>query len=208
MARVAGRTVSQTRAHILNAAVEMLRESESRQVRIADVAQRANVGIPTIYYHFNSREVLLAEAQVENFFRLLGGRSGHVDVIGDAVEQRDREAFVAGYRQYLIEISDKETTERMWQLARVLLDIFADPVARERFVAAHDASLQRRINIFSRAQEMGWVDDSIDPTSYILESGALILGRIMFDGSAHQVSPEDMADYLWSRIAPPTPGAP
>ena len=208
MARIAGRSVAETRARILRAAAELVSEGPSREVRVLDVAERAHVGTPTIYYHFSSREVLLAEAQVENFFRLLGDRSGHIEVLTDAIERRDREAFVAGYRQYLTEISAPETTERMWQLTRVLLDISADPVARARFVVAHDASLQQRIDIFSRAQERGWVDASINATAYVLESGALILGRIMFDGTTHQVSPEDLADYLWSRSAPPKPGAP
>ncbi len=211
MARIAGRSASETRSHILGATIELLDERDSHEIRVTDIARRASVGVPTIYYHFSSREVLLAEAQVANFFRLLRGRSGHVAAIGDAVARGDHAAFVAAYHDYHTEISSPASTERMWQLARTLIDIHVDPLARERYIEEHDESLRRRRAIFVRAQELGWIDPAIDPTAYIQVSGALILGRILLDGSRLDVDPETIASTLWSWIAPcrePTPDEP
>jgi AcrR family transcriptional regulator len=45
-----GHEQSETRSHILDVAARIIGERGSRELRVANVARLANVGIPTIYY--------------------------------------------------------------------------------------------------------------------------------------------------------------
>lgn len=57
----------ETRARILNAAVEGLTEGGLDEVRVARVAARAGVSTASVHYHFETREGLLAAALEESF---------------------------------------------------------------------------------------------------------------------------------------------
>ena len=52
-----------TRGHIIEVAQAMLAERPSGDIHLADIAEGAHVGVQTIYYHFDSRNQLIAEAQ-------------------------------------------------------------------------------------------------------------------------------------------------
>ena len=59
-----------TRRHIVESVVKLLTQRPSREIHLADVAERAHVGVQTIYYHFDSRTQLIAEAQALTYYRL------------------------------------------------------------------------------------------------------------------------------------------
>ena len=59
----------ETRRQILDVTVALLDAARGTRVRLRDIADAANVAIPTIYYHYADRQSLLAEAQA---VRLLG----------------------------------------------------------------------------------------------------------------------------------------
>jgi AcrR family transcriptional regulator len=58
---------AETRARILNAAVRSLTDGGLDEVRIARVARLAGVSTALVHYHFETRELLLAEALEASF---------------------------------------------------------------------------------------------------------------------------------------------
>ena len=170
---------------------------------MVDIAKRANVGIPTIYYHYSSREFLISEAQVENFRRLMSDRHKYLREWRDSLTNGDRERFVEAFHAYHLEIASDETTEAMWEMVRVLADIRTDHEARRRFVEIHDAALEERVSIVVDAQRLGWLNPELDARAYAAHSGTAILGRILLEGSEHfSIEPEALHGLIWRWIGP------
>ncbi|MHB8333610.1 MAG: TetR/AcrR family transcriptional regulator [Acidimicrobiales bacterium] len=207
MARVE-RNNSTTKTHILNSTIELLATCSSNEIRIVDIAKRANVGIPTIYYHYTSREVLISEAQVENFRRLMTNRHPYLSEWREAMANGDRRQFVESFHAYHLEIASNETIEAMWELVRVLADIRTDREARHRFVEIHDAALDERMAIVLDAQRLGWLNPDLDARAYVAHSGTAILGRILLEGSEHfTIEPEAVHRLMWEWIGPRDDGS-
>ena len=202
MARVE-RGNSATKAHILNSTIDLLAARSSTEIRIADIAKRANVGIPTIYYHFTSRERLISEAQVENFRRLMTNRHPYLNEWREALATGNREYFASSMHAYHLEITSDATIEAMWELVRVLADIRTDHDARRHFVEIHDAALAEREEIVRAAQQLGWLNPDLDTRAFVTHSGTAVLGRILLEGSEHySIEPEAMHQMLWKWIGP------
>ena len=202
----AEREASSTRQFILDSTVELLADHPSDAIRVTDIAARSHVGIPTIYYYFSSRDLLIAEAQVENFRRLFARRHVHLDALRDAIERDDQMAWNEAFHQYHVTNASPETLDVMWDLVRVLADIHSDPVGRRRFVELHDEQLLARVDIVEAAQQRGWLRADIDARAYVALSGTVVIGRILLDGSEHfDIDPEAMHRLQWSFVGPPTP---
>lgn len=90
------------RQRVLDAALEMVR-GKGERVPLAQIAERAGVGIGTVYRHFPSREALLAELVYRSFGIALDNARAAAAQPGSALEGirafflatlRDRELFV------------------------------------------------------------------------------------------------------------------
>ena len=95
-----GRSGSGTRDHIVDTTLKMISEIESHNVRISEVAKRSSVGVPTIYYYFESRTQLLAEAAATTPFMAMDELARRIER-GDpgliVLDVRERDAFAAGH---------------------------------------------------------------------------------------------------------------
>ncbi len=187
----------------MESTVDLLALQPSAEIRVTDIAKRANVGIPTIYYHFSSREVLISEAQVENFRQLMASRHEHMGEMRDAIDGGDQEQFTDAFHRYHLNNASAASIESMWDFVRVLADIRTDHVARRRFVEIHDAELEERVAIYADAQRLGWLNTDIDARAYVAHSGTAVLGRILLEGSEHfSIDPEAMHQMMWGWIGP------
>jgi len=206
MARVE-RNNSATKTHILNSTIELLAARSSAEIRIVDIAKQASVGIPTIYYHYASRELLISEAQVENFRRLMSRRNPFLAVWRDALTSGDRELFVESFHQYHLSIASDSVIDSMWEMVRVLADIRTDLEARRRFVEIHDAALDERLAIMVDAQRLGWLNRELDARAFVAHSGTAILGRILLEGSQnYAIEPEAVHRMMWQVLGPKDDG--
>lgn len=61
---------SQCHHRIILATSKLLASTQSEKLRIADVAEESHVSVPTIYYHFSTRQSLISEAQAFSYFLL------------------------------------------------------------------------------------------------------------------------------------------
>lgn len=118
MARKADRDASETKQSILDAAVAVLRANSPDGLRVSDVAVAANVGTPTIYYHFKSREHLITCARDTMLRRILEPQIESLRALHDelrrAVDAKDRDAFWIALEKCIIVIWESEQSGGAW----------------------------------------------------------------------------------------------
>jgi len=124
---------SARRGELLDAAVRVIGRVGARSVRVEDVAMEANVSTPLVYYYFENRTELMAEAFRHANLHLLASH-------GDDEGLPGRERVL---RRLLRDIGDDEETTNAWVLWSELAG-----------AAVFDESLREPINNGCQA----WVD--------------------------------------------------
>lgn len=156
------RRESPTRTHIVEVAAAMLQVNSKEHFHIAELAVRADVGVPTVYYYFQSRNELAAYAQVSHYLKLSGVGPSHDSEIDAALAKKDEAAFWAA-------LGDR--TQVTWEsggfdgdlgVMRILTDIWADDGARAYFQGILQDRILRWSEVVRAAQALGWIANEID----------------------------------------------
>ncbi|MGC2167597.1 MAG: TetR/AcrR family transcriptional regulator, partial [Acidimicrobiales bacterium] len=82
-----------TRQRIIACTEQLLLEVGSNDLHLTKVAERAQVGLQTIYYHFESRTQLIARAQASAYLRLIAPLHGYLEIVERAVAEQDEETY-------------------------------------------------------------------------------------------------------------------
>ncbi|MHB1208394.1 MAG: TetR/AcrR family transcriptional regulator [Acidimicrobiales bacterium] len=180
-----GRSGSGTRDHIIDTTLTMISESESHNVRIFEVAQRSNVGVPTIYYYFESRTQLIAEAQLHSYSRRTENLHQCLTRAEEATGVNDEAAFWSAIGENLELAWAAGQGESKWDVVKLLLDVWADPGTRERFTQKLETQFQRWINAVERAKDNGWIIRDLDSQVLISTYWSASIGQAVIDGSTH-----------------------
>ncbi len=172
MARTADRDASETRRSILEAAVVVLEKVGPDSLRLSDVAVTANVGTPTIYYHFKSREDLILSAQLQILSKVMSPQTGyqhqfHVQ-LDEAIDRDDRDCFWRVFDEYLVRIWESDPVDQSWA-AIVLTGVGQltadrrDALNEVQGIRAVTADIvAERTRVLRRAQEKGWIAAGLD----------------------------------------------
>ena len=148
---------STVKQHILATAVAMISDQGSDKVRIADLARRASVGVPTIYYHFDSRSKLLAEAQVLRYEESMRPLRDILIEVEAAVGRRDEPEFWRAIHEFVSSVWDPARAVDRFEVGKWLMDESADSFMRERFLEIMDEQYQRWLGVVRSAQDLGWI---------------------------------------------------
>ncbi len=154
--------VSLTKSHIIEVAAQLVREVGSADFHISDLASRADVGVPTIYYHFTSREQVIAEAQLANYFAMTVGLRDHFTRALAAVASGDQEAFSEALRGDLEQAWTLGGFDEQIGIMKMLIDVWADERTRQAFSDMLDAQYARWVSVLRDARDLGWLDDTYD----------------------------------------------
>lgn len=179
-------------------------ESGTSDLRVVDVAKRASVGVPTIYYHFESRTQLIAEAQLSNYLALLEPLHGCLTRAEAALEAGDREGYVDAIGDNLVLAWKAGQHGDRWGVVRLLLDVWSDPKTQARFCTMLELQFTRWIGLAERAKALGWVDPSLDGAVLLATFWSATIGQVI-TSSSHVIdpSPESIRDFfLRSTLAP------
>src|SRR5271169_1543666 len=122
-----------TRRHILEVASSMVAEAGSENFRIVDLAERAHIGVPTIYYHFVSRAQVVAEAQMANYFAMTEPLHRILARAETAIATRDAPEFWEAVRLNIMRAWSSGQFDEKRGLVKLLLDVWNDPASRVRF---------------------------------------------------------------------------
>ncbi len=191
------RDQSETRRHILDASARMIGEHGSKQLRVADVARQANVGIPTIYYHFKSRTQLIAEAQACLYIGLLEPLHNCLTLAESAVVAKDESTFWSAVGENIILAWRAGRPEDDWGILKLLLDVWSDPTTQQAFSAGLEVQFDRWISTAEKAKELGWIDENVDTKALIVAIWSASIGQAIFSSSTKlNRSPESIRDFF------------
>lgn len=174
---------SQTRRHILNVTEHFLDSHQSPELRIADIAKLADVGVPTVYYYFISRVQLVAEAQSLTYFKLIEPLHELLHDAEDSLLADDELMFLAAVGNN-VAAAWSHSGEDGWKIMRMLMDVWADTRTRHEFCRRLDLQLGRWIILMNEAKSLGWVGDSVDVSSLIASCWAGSMGQVIFSESS------------------------
>jgi AcrR family transcriptional regulator len=181
MARKIERRDSDTRDRILAASISIIAADGSANLRMADVADVATVGVPTIYYYFSSRENLVAAAQAERFRHLLDGDRALLEDLRTHLENKDLEAWLETSDLLSGRYWGAIVTELIWEIIEIFADIRREEQVRIEVGTVVRDALAFRAETFRMAQENGWADDTIDPLSWVTYFFGATLGQVIAD---------------------------
>jgi len=175
------------KSHILEVTELMLSGMESSEVHISDVAKLANVGVPTVYYYFESRTQLIAEAQASIYLKLI-------------VDQ-DGTAFLAATGDNFVMAWSYGQLEGGWKIAKLLLDVWSDPKTQRRFCELLDVQLERWIRAIESAKELGWIKPDVDAIALITACWTGSMGQAIFSNSIKLIyTPESIRQFFAQAI--------
>lgn len=189
---------SRTRRHIIEITEVMLTERTSSEIHLADIAERAHVGVQTIYYHFDSRTQLIAEAQASAYARLTEPLHHYLIAAEAALLSADGNGFWSALSDnmalawsYGLEGDDR------WRIPKLLIDIASDSKTQREFSEQLETQLERWINVVEKSKELGWIDPELDTYALITSCWAASVGQALFTNSSKiYYTPESMRDFF------------
>jgi AcrR family transcriptional regulator len=188
-----------TKQHIAAATARLISESRNSDARVTDIAKCADVGVPTIYYHFGSRERLIAEAQVLNYASI-------VEAFGDCIVRAEAALDVLSREDYMLAIGDKMIQiwtapheNGSWTIIELLRDIWRISDIQKSFSEVVDKQVDRWVSIIERGQRLNWVDRNVNAQALIVFCWSASLGQMIFsDSERHEHSSEDIRKIVLS----------
>lgn len=193
---------SGTRRHILDVVETMISEDGGNRIQISEVANRANVAVQTIYYHFESRGHLFAEAQASVYLKLIVPLHQFLSRAEVALEARDEEAFLRAVGENIAMAWSLGQIDGGWRITKLLMDVWSHPKTRRSFCNSIDVQVDRWIGAIESSQGLGWVPDDLDVMALVASCWAGSIGQAIFSGSTRiQSSPESIRDYFMRIVA-------
>lgn len=166
------------RQKVLDAAIAIVDEVGTADLRIADVCEAAHVSPPIIYRHFDSRSGLVDAVQLERYSRELN---------------RDIEAFQAAaatcrsvadvdkmVRSFSAMLADRRIQAR-WTRLNVIGTAYANDVLMAQVFEKQDTLVQAVAGCFKGLQERGLVRGDLDVDSFANWLHALLLSRVFVE---------------------------
>jgi len=180
----------------------MLSNCESVRVRISDVAKLANVGVPTIYYYFDSRDQLIAEAQASTYLKLIEPLHEFLVIAEAAITAEELSTFLSALGDNLVMAWSFGRLDGGWKISKLLIDVWSDPTTQRVFCELLDAQLDRWIKVIESAKTLGWICQEIEVIALITSCWTGSIGQAIFSNSTKLIySPESIRDYFMKTIA-------
>lgn len=188
---------SRTRAHILEAVESMLEYARGDSIRISDVAKEANVAVQTIYYYFESREHLVAEAQASAYFKLIVPLHQFLAGAEASIVDRDEEAFLAAIGDNLELSWALGQLDGGWKVTRLLNDVWSHSTTQRAFSDSLDVQLNRWMITIEAAKSLGWIEQEIDAAALIAACWTGSMGQAIFSHSKNAIyTPTTIRDFF------------
>lgn len=188
---------SETMRHILAETVKMLRDTPSEHLHVTDIAEAAHVSVPTIYYHFESRQRLIAEAQAVAYLHLSEPLHGTLAVAERALQERDQTAFWEVVGNHILQAWVSGQRDDEGGVVKVLRDVLSDPKIKEDFDQIVNESFTRWVGLIEEARRLGWAEQDIDIAALVSSFWAASVGQtIVGNPYLMGISPERIRDLF------------
>jgi AcrR family transcriptional regulator len=187
---------SLTRRHIIEVASVMVAAAGSENFRIVDLAERAHIGVPTIYYHFESRAQVVAEAQMANYLVMTEPLHAILSRAEAAIATEDENEFWEAVRMNIMRAWSSGQFDEKRGMVKLLLDVWSDPASRTKFRELLDIQFARSVALVEDARALGWIKPDVDTQTLVGVFWAASIGQVITSGSAYvDIAPELVADF-------------
>jgi AcrR family transcriptional regulator len=191
-----------TRRHIIEVAQAMLAERPSGDIHLADIAEGAHVGVQTIYYHFDSRNQLIAEAQAGIYKELTEPLHEYLLASEAALVDEDEAAFWSALGNNVTLAWTYGHEGDRWKIPKLLIDISSDAKTQREFSEKLEVQLERWINVVERAKELEWIDPDVDTYALITSCWAGSVGQALFANSSKiYYTPDSIRQFFAYAVA-------
>ena len=198
---------SNTRQHIIDVTENMLETRSSSEIHLADIADQAHVGVQTIYYHFQSRNQLIAEAQASAYARLTKPLHEYLLMAENALVEQDQATFWSALGENISLAWAHGQSGDQWRISKLLIDIWLDEKTQRRFSEVLEIQFDRWINAIEAAKPLGWIDPEIDTYALITSCWAASIGQSLFASSTKICyTPQSIRDFFVNIAVPKTGG--
>ena len=178
-----------SRAQLINAALEIILDNGVDGLRIEDVCERVGVSKGSLYWHFNDRDGLIHEALLEQLRRI---SDEQMAVMNDAIDSANStEEYLSRIVGALANPFDRAEVDQRWRRVEMIVATRHDPELR-----AVMSDVQRRQQKFlteamERAKEKGLLRQDLDPKAVAAAISVVALGSVNLsllgkDGPTHE----------------------
>ena len=199
-----GKHETETRQQILDSCVALIERAEGRRLRVKDIAEAAHVAVPTLYYYFNDRETLLAEAHAIRLLDIFSEIDGDRSRTVGAVEAVDQDGYVEAVAEVREPYWDPSKRDAVWRYIEALTEIHRDPEVFNAVARVIEGRIMQRVATVAELQRLGWVTEEVDPGQWVLFYFGAVFGQVFWDlcPSIDTTSTRNSAvDWIHSTIA-------
>lgn len=169
-----------TKSRIVATTVEVLRETDLHSLRVSDLARKANVSVPTLYYHFDSLGELVVEAVIVSLQRFLEPFSSSIEGMGEAVANDDKAAFLRSLQTFLDESWSVATAEEAHRLAPLMTHFRKVAPQDVRMRELQSAGVGMLAASIEQGQRKGWLSADINVATFVVLHWTCVLGQAVF----------------------------
>lgn len=186
-----------TRQHIIDTTAALLRIERSERVKITDIAATANVSVPTIYYHFGSKESLIARTQKCVYAQLSSANESQLVRVESAVTCGDESEFWDALTEDLDATWSRGPVDESLGHMKILLDIWSDPRVRWEYLSLVNDRYVRWLDALTAAKRLGWIARDVDVEVPLALFWSATCGQIVLGGRKRRpISGGRVVDYL------------
>ena len=191
---------SKVQQHVLAVTAAMLEETDRADVHVSAIAERANVGVPTIYYHFDSLSQLIAMAQGVRHKELWAPFDDILSAMTWAVDHGDEKRFWTAWDEVFAVGWARECSSSMQHIAELIIDARRDSVQSDELKRVQENQLARRIDVIEKAKGLGWIDADVDSRSVSLIFWGSFIGlHLHFGSELYDLDAED-AKKIFTKV--------
>jgi AcrR family transcriptional regulator len=175
----------------------MVAEKGSEHLHIVEIAKNANVGVPTLYYHFDSLVQLIAEAQLVNYMALAEPLHLQLTKAEGFLEARNEPAFWDAIEENLIRAWTSGQLGNKIGLLRLFIDVASDPTVRQSFADHIDKQFARWVALLDGAKEHDWLSSDVDTKTLTTIFWTASVGQVVsINSSKMDLSPEEIRHFV------------
>jgi len=174
------RSLTGAATRVVDEMAVMLGEMEIHQIRVGDLARRAGVAIPTVYYTFRSLTDIIAEATVLLLNQFLVPFSQLLSDMDTAVANFDATKFQTAASDFFERCWSVDTNAGVHRLAPLVayFRVIAPDDVRLRTVQAREVA--GLVAVLQSAQAHGWISRDDDVTAFVIVHWTCVLGQAVF----------------------------
>ncbi len=185
--------VQDTRATMLEAAIEVIEAGGTDAIRVREIAAAAGVSYASLYHYFGDREGLIEAAQATRYSRSVS------DLLEELGERIARCRTRAQFREALVALIRRTFEPDRWRYrmdrASVLGSAQSRPTLLTLLAEAHRERDRQLAEIFRPARDRGWVRTDIPLDEIAGWFISIVSARVFIE-----MDPEHAGSAAWNAL--------